>query len=173
MKTFSITINNQTTFTAPSVRTWGPIGNYHWAMYDSNVSFYDVQGFKNINLYSIEMVGSVTTDPLNTLGTSCIVNDYGFILDLTGQMPEVSGTIGAGLNFWNIRTPYNDALCLSKYNQKLTFDAPIQSFKRVSFTNFFAQGNNAELLNTVNLRYNLTFIFNYDYEGIEQFYENI
>ena len=80
-------------------------------------------------------------------------------------MPQVSGKIGTGLNYWNILTPYNDALSLTKYNQKLTFLSPIQSFTRVSFTNFFANGNNAQFINSVNLRYNLTFLFNYNYEG--------
>ena len=164
-RTFSITIEQNTLYAAPSVRTWGTLGNYHWALQSTNTSFYDVQGFKNINLYSVEMVGHVTSDAVNYASDFSTVLDYAFILDITGQMPEVSGKIGASPNFWNIKTPYNDALALSKFNPKLTFDEPIQSFKRVSFIQLIANGQNATTINTVALNYNLTFIFNYKYEG--------
>ena len=165
LRTFSITINQNTLFTAPEVRTWGNVGNYHWAMESTNTSFYDVQGFKNINLFSIEMVGQLQSDAVNYASDFSTVLDYGFILDITGQMPEVSGKIGLTPNVWNILTPYNDELCLSKFNPKLTFNEPIQSFKRVSFEKLFANGQNATTINTVALNYNLTFIFNYKYEG--------
>ena len=165
LRSFSITIQQNTLFTAPQVRTWGTVGNYHWAMKSTNTSFYDVQGFKNINLFSIEMVGQVESDAVNYASDFSTVLDYGFILDITGQMPEVSGKIGASPNFWNLLTPYNDALCVSKFNPKLTFNEPIQSFKRISFIQLFANGQNATTINTVALNYNLTFIFNYKYEG--------
>ena len=166
INSFQININQSQAFTGVALRTWGLVGDKNWAYYEENVdnSTYTIEGFKNINLHSVEMVGMMQTDVLVTSGASCIVSDYGIFLGLNGLLPSVSGKVDLPNDFFGISPTYN-VLSLTKYTNKLTFDSPIQSLKSIEFRNLFAQGTNAESASFVALRYNLTFIFTYSYEG--------
>ena len=169
LNTFALTMNSQLLFGGGSVRTWGTGNDISWAVFNNNVSTFLVEGFKNINLYSIEMVGFVQTDVSNTSGTSCSVEDYGLLLSLEGQFPRISGQMSS-TNFWGIQPFANTNLSLTKYRSKLTFESPINSLTQVSITALFAQGTNAESSGLVNLRYNLTLLLNYTYEGEDLLY---
>lgn len=165
MNSFLVNINSVYSFDGVKLRTWGTAGNQHWALYlaDSIISTYTIQGFKNINLYSVEMVGMCQTDVANVSGTSCTVNDYGMFLTLDGLLPAVSG-VATSPNSYAINSNYNK-MSLTKFTNKLIFETPIQSLKSVKFQNLFAHGQNAESSTNINLQVNLTFIFNYKYEG--------
>jgi hypothetical protein len=165
MNSFLININSVYSFDGVKLRTWGTVGNRHWALIlpDATSSTYLIEGFKNINLYSVEMVGMCQTNVANVSGTSCTVNDYGIFLTLDGLLPAVSG-VNAPLNNYAINSNFNK-MSLTKFTNKLNFETPIQSLKSVKFNNLFAHGQNAESSTEINLQVNLTFIFNYKYEG--------
>lgn len=163
LRSFYINIDNGTLWTAPYAETWGPLTDLNWSVRRDAVSTYTIQGYKNINLYSVEMVGSCVYDPTQISG-ECVVNNYGFFIVLNGLIPEVNGVITAAPNVWAIN-PVENELALTQYQNKLTFESPIQSFSSVNFNSFFASGTGAILAANIALRTNLTFIFNYLYEG--------
>jgi len=167
-QSFQININQAKNLTGTSLKTWGTVGNRNWAYLedDTNNSMYQIEGFKNINLFSVEMVGMVQTNVFDATSAGCIVNDFGMFLNLNGLIPSVSGSINPTPDFYQINPTFKD-LCLTKFTNKLTFTSPIQSIRSITFRNFNAQGIAAENLTSISLRYNLTFIFTYEYEGEE------
>ena len=163
LKSFYINIDNSTLWVSPDAETWGPVTDLNWFVRNNGISTFNIQGYKNINLYSVEMVGSCFYDPSQING-ECVVKNYGFFLVLNGQVPEVSGVVTAAPNVWAIN-PLETELALTQFQNKLDFASPIQSLKSVVFNSFFASGTGAILANNIALRTNLTFIFKYKYEG--------
>ena len=163
LRSVYINIDYGTLWTSPDTETWGTLTNLNWSVRKDAASTFNVQGFKNINLYSVEMVGSCVYDP-SQVGGECVVTNYGFFLILNGLIPEVGGVITAAPNTWNIN-PLENELALTQYQNKLTFESPIQSLRSIVFNSFFASGTGALVANNIALRTNLTFIFNYLYEG--------
>lgn len=163
LKSFYLTIDNGTLWVSPDAETWGSGSYLNWYVRKDADSTFTIEGFKNINLYSIEMSGSCTVDKAQVAG-ECIVNDYGFFMALTGQKPLISGKVEASPNFWSIN-PTEDEFALSKYLPKINFVSPIQSLKSIRFNSFFASGTGGNTTNQVALRSNLTFTFLYKYEG--------
>lgn len=163
LKSFQINISQSQAFTNNDYRTWGSAGNYHWVLNSSNNSIYSIQGFKNILIYGVEMVGSVQANNLAT-STKGIVTDYGFNVILDGQYPTINGLVSPTTDFWQIN-PNQKRIALTKYQNRYNFFAPVISPKTITFNKLFAQGNNAEDSATLNLSYDLTFNFFYKYEG--------
>ena len=165
MRSFTIQISQGRTFSVAgtNIKTWGTLGNYHWVIVEQGgVSVYNIQGFKNIELYGIEMLGNVQTDV--GLNDAAIVEDYAFQLGLVAQVPLVSGITSVTPNFWSIN---DQALTfqLGKFLNKVTFESPYTSLKTITFNGFRAQGNNGETLNSIALDLQLQFVFYYKYEG--------
>lgn len=164
LKSFLIDIDQNRTFTntANQIKNWGVVGNYHWVINQQGSSVYFIEGFKRINIYGIEMTGSVQT----TLGPNdgAIVDDYQFGVSLGGQIPLVSGSIQASPNDWAINQD-NAAFDLGKYSNKVYFASPIQGVTSIGFNQFKAQGQNGETLNSINLDISLQFQFYYKFDG--------
>jgi hypothetical protein len=165
LRSFTIWINQSKSFNVAgvTVKTWGTLGNYHWSVIDQQgMSTYQIQGFKNVDLYGMKMLGDVQTDLTSSDGA--IVSDFSFRLGIAGQIPLISGDVLTSPNYWGISqtVPQWD---LSKYRYEVNFETPYYSTKSITFEAFRAQGNNAETLNSVQLDLNLQFVFYYKYEG--------
>jgi hypothetical protein len=145
---------------SPSAVTWGAVGNYHWQVTQQGISEYNIQGFKNIDIYGVEMISSVQTYGPTS---KAIVEDYSFIFNLNGQLPLIGGSISA-TNFWSI-SDSSVRFSLGKYTNKLTFTSPLKSVSNVQIIEFKAQGNNAEAINSINLATEIQFVFYYKFEG--------
>jgi hypothetical protein len=164
LRSFTIRISQNRTFnvSGTNIKNWGTVGNYHWIVIEQGASIYDIQGFKNVDLYGVEMLGYVQTDAGTFDGA--IVEDFSFRLGIGGQVPLISGQVRTSPNFWAI--DQNVAQWdVSKYRNKLTFETPYTSTKSIVFEAFRAQGNNGETLNSIALDINLQFVFYYKYEG--------
>ena len=163
LRSFHVNIALQRGFSTAgtNVKNWGVVGNYHWQVIDSSLgSDFIIEGFKRIDLYGIQMVGSVFTD----LGANdgAIVSDYGLNLAITGQSPLASGrTVIGG---WPLNTVINN-YHLSKYTNMVNFESPIAGCTNINFGTFNAQGNNGETLNSITLEIRLAFVFYYKYDG--------
>jgi len=165
LRSFNVNMAFQTNFSTPgaggNIKSWGVAGNYHWQVYDTTLgSNFLIDGFKRIDLYGIQMVGSVYTD----LGANDggIVSDYGLSLTITGQSPLASGRTVIGS--FPLTTTINN-YHLSKYTNKVNFESPITGCTNINFGTFNAQGNNGETLNSVTLDLQLAFVFYYKYDG--------
>jgi len=165
LRSFTIGINQNKTFatSGTNVKMWGTLGNYHWVVKENvGSSIFDVQGFKTIRLYGIDMVGNVQTDL--TAADGGITSDYSFIINVTGIAPQASGIVRTSPNFYNI-TPATNNFQLNKYSNKISFADPIEAVTAITFAGFEAQGNNGETLNSISLDIDLQFVFYYKYDG--------
>jgi len=164
LRSFTINISQNRTFTdtATNLKQWGTVGNYHWIVTQQGVSVFNIQGFKKIDLYGIEMLGNIqTTIGPNDAG---IVLDYVFQIGVGGTIPLISGAVQGSPNFWTIN-PNIGQFDLGKYSNKIYFESPFSGCSSISFTALSVQGQNSETLNSVNLDIGLQFKFIYKYEG--------
>ena len=165
LNSFTVQINAKKTFatSGTNVRMWGSAGNYHWVVVNtSELSRYNIQGFKRIDLYGVEMVGLVQSDVTAT--SKVIVQDYDFTIGIDAQVPLVSGLISIAPNDYNISDQVSN-FELGKFANKVTFESPYSGLKNIIFNGFRAQGNNGETLDSVIIDLKLQFVFYYKYEG--------
>lgn len=165
LKSFSIAISQGRTFnvSGTNVKNWGTAGNYHWVINEQGgASIIDIQGFKRIDLYGIEMLGNIQTDV--GINDGAIVSDYSFNIGIGGQVPLVSGVTRTTPNFWALNGSVTD-FDLSKYSNKVEFASPYSGVTSLVFNSFSAQGNNGETLNSISLDIKLQFVFYYKYDG--------
>ena len=163
LNSFSVSLQLQRGYSTggTNVKTWGTAGNYNWQVLELGSSTnLAIQGFKQIDVYGIEMLGTVYTD----VGTNdgAIVSDFGIELTFTGQAPLVSGI--SDNNFWPL-TINNKAFTLSKYRNQTNMESPISGCSNINFGFFNAQGTGGETLSSVTLDIRLQFNFYYKYEG--------
>jgi len=165
LRSFTFISSANESIVAPNIDTWGLAPQNYWlANSSAGTSTFNIQGFKNVNIHSIEASGEVSC-LLNT-GFSVLVNDWSFYVQINGQNPLVSGNITASPNRFSIQTQgTNPNFSLSKYNPKIEFADPIESARSIQITGFKASGIGAESLTTVNLAWNLNFVVYYSYEG--------
>lgn len=164
LRSFTIAISQNRTFTntTTQIKQWGTVGNYSWSVIQAGSSVYNIQGYRKIDLYGIEMLGNVQT----TLGPNDagIVTDYTFQVGVGGQIPLLSGDVQASPNFWAIN-PNNGLFDLGKYSNKIFFESPFTGCSSIGFNAINIQGQNGETLNSLNLDIGLQFKFIYKYEG--------
>ena len=143
--------------------TWGDTFNQGWVVNDStNETEFQVQGFKNIELHGIKLVGNVQC-PI-TGGNKGIVDDYAFNFVLTGQNPSISGTFIS--NGYAVDQNVNE-IRLTKFQNEIMFPDPIKSVTNIKIQNFQAQGYVPNNANTLTLNLILQIYFYYKYEGEE------
>ena len=131
-----------------------------WVIKDNlTISTFKIEGFKNINLYGIKMMGNVQSP---VAGYHGIVDDYSFNLGITGTTPKISGTFTT--NGYNISTGSTNVQ-LGKYDSTIMFSDPIQSCREITINDFQAQGYVPESFVAVDLEMTITFYFYYKYEG--------
>jgi hypothetical protein len=161
---FQFGIGASRTYSAASSNfaTWTNGGQNFWIVQSTgDISEFDIQGFKNINLYGVKMQGYVQSPITGNFG---IVDDFSYNLKLTGQKPSLSGVFTT--NNWNADL-YPIDLRLSKFENTIMFSDPIKSLSRIRLSNFGVQGyGNSSLLN-IKLDIEVNFYFLYKFEGEE------
>jgi hypothetical protein len=150
------------TFSIGDVKMWGPAGNYHWTVEQTPTSRFQIQGFKSIDLYGIELTGSVQS--LQSIANSGIVTDFNFDIGITGSPSLISGQIVPPINNYNLSA--NPLLVtLGRYSNKIYFESPYIGVSEVRIAAFRANGNNGDTLNSIALGLNVQFKFLYKYLG--------
>jgi len=167
LRSFNFRVSTNTNLTS-SLKTWNTGGNNHYWSVDSGPlgSQYNIEGFKNINIYGIDVIGSIQTLPTAPNG-GVIVNDWSIDVLINGQQPLVGGTITTSPNYYGIDTASlaNKVFPLSKYSNSLKFADPFESVKNINLQNTFASGFGWETSLNVNLTWNLNFVVFYKFEG--------
>ena len=147
---------------------WGISPTISWAYLKDNVSTFNIQGFKNINIHGIEAVGDFGNNRNTNTNFGSVVSDWSYRFSLTGTVSQVSGNITTSPNSFLFTLPITNPLIdLSKFQPKITFADPIQSVKTISLVGVRAYGTSAESLTTVNIGWLMNFVFYYSYEGEE------
>lgn len=167
MRSFNFQVDSNDTMTGGNISQWTTAdGQHYWSANGGTASTYNISGFKNIDVYGVDVIGSIST--LTTSGVGkVIVNDWNIDFLISGQSPLVGGNITASPNYYSINatTPFNRIFPLGKYSNSLKLAEPIKSVKFVQLGSSYASGFGYETLGAINLYYNLNFIVYYKFEG--------
>ena len=161
---FSFWAAKSTNFTAAS-GTFSPyaVGTDNaWIVSSGiNSSIFQVEGFKNINLYGVKLISSVQS---SIAGNKGIVENYDLQILINGTEPQIGGKFS--VNDWGI-TQDITLLTLGKYANEVNFTEPIQSVKSIRVNVFSAQGYSAQSLISIDLDIIFQLYFYYKFEGEE------
>ena len=164
LRSFSVVISSNSDETSlAEITTWGVAPQNYWLYQSTNSpSTFNIQGYKNINVFKIEAIGNVNSN----LGLSTVlVQDWEFHVTVNGQNPTIGGTVNA-INGFVMSVQNNNAeYVLSKFNPSITFKTPIQSASALIVTQLQAQGIGAKNLASLNINWNVTFNVYYKFEG--------
>ena len=166
LKSFSIHTASNSTFSGAQVKTWLSGVETFFQCEPSLDSTFTIQGFKNINIFGVDVIGFVNSIP-SAPTAGAIVEDWTIRLRINGQIPFVSGEVVAAPNDWGIVTSGNPArtFAIGKYNNSLKFASPFQSVASIQLLQLISQGYGAQTAGNINLSWNLNFVFYYNYEG--------
>jgi hypothetical protein len=151
---------------AAQVKQWATsVGNHYWQASVGNLSKYNIQGFKNIEVYGVDVVGSIQTQT-NVGINGCIVNDWMIEVKLNGQQPIVGGFID-GVNTYALDTtnPINNTYMLGRFSNSVKFESPYISTRSIEIGTTYAQGIAYQTLLALNLRWKMNFVVYYKFEG--------
>jgi hypothetical protein len=166
LQSFTLVTNfNTAVSVGPNLDIWGVSPRISWAYQRlSTGSTFNIQGFKNINVHGITIVGNMFTSPLGT-GNSIAVDDWIFYVQISGQVPLIGGNITATPNDFNISYPgSNPLISLSKYNTTINFADPITSVQNIKLIDVRASGESAQSLTSINLGWYGSFVVYYSYQ---------
>lgn len=165
LKSFSVSVSGNSNLTAPDVDFWGAAPQNYWKarLGFGTPSQFDIQGFKNINIYRIKAVGSVIST-INS-GNGCIVNDWIWILRVFGQNQNIGGNVISTSGTFGLNIPNtNPYIYLDKYNRSIEYKDPILSCSAFQVVYLQAAGIGAENLTSLNLRWEVTFVIDYAFQ---------
>jgi hypothetical protein len=157
---------NQSWNLGAKLDTWTVGSQHFWeGSTATEQSFFYVEGFKNINIYGVDLIGDFRTG--GSASSDCIITDWRVTVEFVGQPALVGGEVRPAVNLLsvNIDTPDINSFQLSRYKTKVEFSSPIQSVTEIKFRDYSAEGYGNESLTQVNVNWNLKYVFYYNYEG--------
>jgi len=164
MRTFVLKSDANATFSNPNFLTWAVGVQRYWQVITTYpTATFSVQGFKNINIFGVDVIGDFASENPN----HGLIEDWRITLLINGQAPIISGSINPVPNGFNINTDsvFLNRYQLSRYKTSVRFDTPIQSAKTIQFQNYSASGHANQSLTDINLNWDLNFVFYYQFEG--------
>lgn len=167
LRSVIISINQELTYsTATFVKNWTVGTETYWVIKQTGNSIFNFEGFKNIDVYGVSVVGGIQTVTASALG-GVLVDDWNFEIFLNGTLPLANGNTSVSPNFWAIQTQTNNTklFALSKNTNCLNFASPIKSVQSISFECLNAQGSGQQTALTAALDIDLSFIVYYRFEG--------
>ena len=167
LRSFNFIIAGQANFTAPSFLYW-QIGTQHfwtWDYSSASGSKYLIQGFKNINIFKIELSGDINSSP-QFAPYQCIIQNWSLGFEVVGQNSTSVGEVLSSPNFFQIgEQQTNPFFRLSKFQPSITFETPIQSAKEIIIKNLFADGIANNTTTSAEIGYIINVTVFYKYEG--------
>jgi hypothetical protein len=166
IKSFNLFLNGNFNFPpANGFESWTIGGQNFWCFDSTNVpTTFFVEGYKNINIYSVELGGDVTTDNLPA-GFQCLVENYSVTLQIIGQNSAIAGKFSTPNGFALSTQAINPVFKLSKYLPKINFASPIQSSTEIIMSGLKADGIANESLASSQINFALSLTIFYKYEG--------
>jgi len=167
LQSFVFETNVSKTFTGSTIRQWGIAPANYWAISSAAVSTLNIQGFKNVNLHGLKLVGSVQSDVPGA--NAVIVEDWDLDIKVNGTLPLLGSFATPSPNFWSINpnSAVNNSFYLGKYQNEISFKSPIQSVSSIEIESVYAQGIGYEVVGSINLVFRLNFVLYYTFEGEE------
>jgi len=166
LKSFSVVTSGNSNFTGTGVKTWTLGAQEFWQVNQSLTSYFVIQGFKNINIFGVDVIGSVYTLTTAPNG-GCVVSDWSVRVDLDGQIPLIGGVIDTVPDNWSIDTTssFVRQFPLGRFSNSVKFSSPFESVRRVGLLGLNANGTGGQTVGNINLAWHLNFVFHYKFEG--------
>jgi len=165
LRSFTLNINQNFVFTNTVYTEWNTSGTVlPWIMFDGSISrnsIFNVEGFKNINVYGLSLVGNVypLLAPSNKQG---LVQDWGVEVNLGGTTPLIGGSFGNNSFSVTLAQPN---VFLTKYQNDYKLASPIESVKDITVASLTASGIQVESGVSVDLTFDVAIIVYYKFEG--------
>jgi hypothetical protein len=168
LKSFSFKIQGGKNYTGTDVKQW-TVGanNHYWAVRGGDTSQLNFEGFKNINIFGIDLIGGINTQEDAATG-GVIINDWQIELQIEGTLPLINSFVTTSPNFFGLQpitNITNKLFILSKYSNSLKFVEPITSVKYLQLNTTNASGIGWQTAGSCELYYNFNFIVYYNFEG--------
>jgi hypothetical protein len=168
MRSFSFGINAINTITgAPDLKQWATGAAQHfWQVNTGTSSTYNFEGFKRIDIYGIDVLGSIQTQA-NIAINGVIVNDWQIDIQVGGISPLVGATVTGVPNYYglDVNLSENSIYPLGRFNPSVKFESPISGSTFIQIQKTRASGIAYETVGSVNLWTRLNFIVYYKFEG--------
>jgi hypothetical protein len=166
LRSFNFTLANQSNYTVPNGFKYWPVGAQHfWLLELTGSSTYNVQGFKNINIFKIEVTGDIYSAAL-PVGVSVIPQNWSFNILINGQNSQGVGNVTVTPDNFGMTAPaLNPTVILSKFNNSIDFESPIQSPSSLVINKFYADGIANQSLLSGQLGYVFVVTVFYKFEG--------
>jgi hypothetical protein len=165
MRSFNFLSSGQANFVGADVKTWVSGTETFWAFERNGSSTFSIQGFKNVNIHCIHLIGNIGTQTTPVLG-GCIPTDWSATILINGQLPIIGNTIPALNDFnFNASSPNANNFKLGRFNPKVVFESPFQSVTSIQLLSLSANGTGAQTAGNLNLQYFLNFVVYYNFEG--------
>jgi len=124
------------------------------------------QGFKNVDLYGVELIGYIASN--NAVGGNFICDDYRFQTQIFGTFPILGGVAPVGTPFQLNQGVNSNGFAFTKTHSKVNFFTPIKSFSRIVFPNLTFTGYAPTLIGVsqnLNFKYEFDVLLHYRFEG--------
>ena len=119
LKSFQLQTGSNSTFAGAPVKTWTSGGQLLFQCEPLLNSSFTVQGFKNINIFGVDISGYVNSIP-SAPTAGVIVEDWNVLMQINGQIPFVSGNVVSAPNDWNLVSSGNaNIFAIGKYNRSI------------------------------------------------------
>lgn len=169
LRSFNFTLANQSNYGAAQGFLYWQIGTQHfWTLDTSTItgsSTFNITGFKNINIFKIEITGDVNSTP-QFAPFQCIVQNWNFNFQIVGQNSQSTGNVlAAPNNFGMVEQTLNPAFRLSKFENSVSFESPIQSARQIIVNSLFVDGIANQTVLSAQIGYQINVTVFYKYEG--------
>jgi hypothetical protein len=167
LRSFNFQVDSNATLTGGNVKTWQTsAGQHFWSASAGTASTYNISGFKNIDVYGVELIGSVQTLTGSGVG-GVIVNDWLLDVLISGSPSLIGSSITTTPNFYSINntTPQNRIFPMGKTSNSVRFADPYKSVQFIQLGQTYASGWGWETSGTVNLYFKYNVIVYYKFEG--------
>ena len=167
LRSFNFTIANQSNWPVSSGFYSWTIGLQHfWSLDRSSAtgSTYVIQGFKNINIFKIEVTGDLNSSP-QFIPYNCLVQNWFCDLEIDGQNSTSVGSILVSPDVFGMTIQQKPFIRLSKFQNAIIFETPIESAKSIQLKNIYADGIANQTLTSAEVGIVLNFTVFYKYEG--------
>jgi len=168
LRSFSFGVNQINTITgSPDLKQWATgVAQHFWQVNTGTSSTYNFQGFKNLDIYGIDVLGSIQTQA-NIGINGVIVNDWQIDVEIGGINPQIGASVTGVPNYYalDINLSENKIYALGKFNPSVKFSQPISGSSFIQLQKTRASGIAYETLGSVNLWTRLNFVVYYKFEG--------
>jgi hypothetical protein len=169
LRSFSFSCNTIKTLSTggDDLKQWSiGLTNHYWQALFGTFSTYNIVGYKNVDIYGIDVIGTVQTQA-NIATNGIIVNDWNIEVRIGGIQPAIGASIGTGTNYYalDLTNSDNNRYNLGKYNNSVRFESPYSSTTFIQLEKTQAQGIGYQTAGTINIDLSLNFVVYYKFEG--------